>query len=268
MTNAVINSRSYIGDNTQVSFINNLTVSMLEAGFTLSDSYVSSANEGRIFSYIANPNKTYGTMLLRVLFASPTSLTFSGGSSYNKATRSLNDANTSTTTIGLLNPYIFLSINHPEIRGVLTFFNGSVTPNLFIGYLRPLNLPDWWDESLYAWGFKDNSSGAFSTNSMTGSLTTISNLRYSQLSGVYNVSSLYYACRPNPLVGNIRPLTQAILVDTATSILISTFSQDIVMGSASGMQALDVFQVILGIEEYTLIEPGSTVYQRMGLRTL
>lgn len=263
MTTATLTSLSFIGDGTENTFLTNLNTAMTTAGFTTINTTTTGTTQYSTYSYQAS-TATYGTMYLQFAFLSTATSRLYSGSSYTSGTNTFANAtsNSYTTTVSLNNGFIMTSVLHPEVRGVLIFTGGSTTPIMFVGYLRPLVTPSWWSESNFPFAFICAYSSFTSNTLLTISTLVPSAISYTSCSllSISNNTSI------NSNNGNVRALFQAGI--TSNNVFITQFSADVVIGAANSMNALDVFQVTPGVQEYTLLEPGSSSPSKLAVRTI
>lgn len=210
-----------------------------------------------------------------------------GGSSSSLGWPHNNSTDTNIRRRAVLNyifPIKFTAINHPEIRGV--YIQQLEKIPMFIGLIRPANIPQWWNENTkpYAYGSTDSSfllyrgfSGTASPFLMnfvhTGSLTFPGQLwqnwatYYSNTieTGIGGFDGLNDLATPpvNPGDSNRRQLisSPSILFNNENSLpntqsskwLGGQFSNDIVVTNSQGLDFLDKIVISPGVEEYSVI---------------
>ena len=250
MTNAVISLLSS-AQGSQDDFLNSLTVVMQAAGFTLFDSYGSSPNAARVYTCNTGTGKTYSTLIIEARFAGATAFQIRGHSAFNAETHVGLGTAQVVKSINPESAYVFQVCNHPEVRGVnLVKTNGIASA--FVGYLRPL-VPTI-NEDFYPFGFIDRWAG---DNWQSTALQPISSLHPFPTT---ELGLLPYATvNSDPLRGK-RILLPAGIGHSYNSI--AEFSADCMLGASNGMNLLDVFQVIPGVEEYKLFD-GSYLSQQL-----
>jgi len=244
MTNAIITTANSM-PGSQAVFLNSLTTAMQSAGFTLLDSYTASGNEARVYSFVADAAKTFGTLIIEAAFSAATTMNIRGYRTWDAGANT--GTNVSTNAPKAIDPAVshgFHICNHPEVRGVNIIVGGI--PRAFVGYFRPLT-PSY-DEDLYPFAFIE-SGGSTSWQSSTGLKPISSSHPY----GVITLETIdVRMTEPDATRGNKRLLVPAAISRTGDSI--AEFSSDCVLGASNGMSALDVFQVTPGAEEYQLFD--------------
>jgi hypothetical protein len=242
MTNAVISLLSS-AQGSQDNFLNSLTVAMQAAGFTLLDSYGSSPNAARVYSFNTGTGKAYSTLIIEARFAEPTSFQIRGHSAFNTETHvGLGTAQVAKA----INPelaYAFHVCNHPEVRGVNVIKTNGI-PLAFVGYLRPL-VPTI-NEDFYPFGFIDRSQA---DNWQSSTLQPISSLHPFPTADLGLLP--YGTVNSDPLRGKRILLPAGIGYNFNSA---AEFSADCMLGASSNMNLLDVFQVTPGVEEYKLFD--------------
>ena len=123
MPNAVFSASSFLGDGTQLTFINNLNSAMLTAGFTLLDSYT---NTGlyRVWNFNTGGTQTYKDLILEFGFNNTsTGNIFRGYSTWDTSTKTGSNASFSynANISSLSSSFNFYTVSHPEIRGVFIY---------------------------------------------------------------------------------------------------------------------------------------------------
>lgn len=272
MTLATITNYTFTGS-TQTVFFNNFNTAMTTgAGFTLLDSFtVATTNLQRVYSFTDNAS-TFGTAILRVGFSAATTLQLAGFSAWNTATDTGSNSSTNFTKVlsSLSGSYTFRAINHPEIRGV--WIVQGTSPRCFIGYLRPLYKPTWWDESLYPYFFIDNTlSGLFgdaSEASLNTYLSNISSLKHSGFSNANAVAiSKYHLYGININDGGRATATdKPTLYYTGNNIEAGQFSEDLILCGLTNLAISDILQVNPSVEEYYVTELSPLNIQSLAVR--
>ncbi|MFM6249762.1 MAG: hypothetical protein ACKPEQ_11565, partial [Dolichospermum sp.] len=139
MPNAVISIASIQGNGSQETILNAISSAMITAGFSLLKSYTVGNGNFRVWNFNTGGTQTYANLIIEFGFTSnSTAVSFKGYSDFNIDTNAGSNpsANTNTSTaFGLSDSYIFRICNHPEIRGVYIFGQGTV--RMFLGYFRP-----------------------------------------------------------------------------------------------------------------------------------
>jgi len=121
----------------------------------------------------------------------------------------------------------------------------------FLGYLRPVNKPAWWNEnsSLYCFipGTNDFVTwlGAAANNSPYGNATYTSTLGRAQMAS------------PNPITSKRDVVTGVLLYTNSNQGAAGRTSDALVMVSGSGLGIYDIIQVTPNVEEYTLLVPAA-----------
>ena len=246
MSNAVFTTSHFLGDGTQLTFINNLNSAMLTAGFTLLDSYT---NTGlyRVWNCDTGGGFTFSNLILEFGFSSTNvNYTLKGYSNWDTSTKTGSNASSTFTSnsspiSSLSSSFNLYTVSHPEIRGV--FIYETTTPRLFVGYLRPdPSLPGnaWFSQNAAPLAFilsPSNGSLDFSRSSQQGALQSISSLRPHVNLGNVGLTPVGVTTG-NYVTGNMRAMFPANIVTTAGE-LVLFFSSDLVLGGASGLALLD-----------------------------
>lgn len=258
MALATITNYTFTGS-TQAVFISNLDTAMTSgAGFTLLDSFLTSTNLQRVYSYQHNVT-TFGTAILRAGFSAAATLQLAGFSAWNTATDTGSNTSTNfTRAITLTATYTFRAINHPEVRGVW-IISGS-TPLCFIGYLRPANKPTWWSETVAPYFFIDHTlTGTFGHSDSGQPNTFLSNI--SSLKPATFANATLMAISKYALQGlNTFNFNKGVAIDKPTLYSITSameagqFSEDIVLCGIDNLKVADLLQVTAGVEEYYTTE--------------
>jgi len=119
----------------------------------------------------------------------------------------------------------------------------------FLGYLRPINKPIWWNENNYLYCFIPGSNNFITWNgaatSPYGNATYTSNLGRAQMATA------------NPITSKRDVVTGILLYSNSNQGACGRTSDDLVMVSGSGLGFYDIIQVIPGQEEYTVLVPAA-----------
>ena len=260
MPNAVFTTSHFLGDGTQLTFINNLNSAMLTAGFTLLDSYT---NTGlyRVWNCDTGGGFTFSNLILEFGFGNTNhALTLKGYSNWNTSTTTGSNASSpfNTPINSLSSSFNFYTVSHPEIRGV--FIYEANTPRLFVGYLRPdPSLPGnaWFSQNAAPLAYilhPSNSGLDFTRSSQQGTLQSISSLRPHVNLGSVGLTSVSVVTG-NYVTGNTRAMFPANIV-TGAAELVLFFSSDLVLGGASGLTLLDYCMV--GATKYSFFSATAT----------
>lgn len=254
MTNAVITSYNFTGDGTQAGILTQLNTAMIAAGFTLIDSFALTGNEQRVWQFDADPADTqYGKMIVQGGFSATTTMQVRGYSSYNPASDSGLDVNTTATTSGIaLNSNFTLhACNHPEIRGVIMI--EGTTFEKFFGYIRPANKPPLWGSAPY--GFIDSGTTAY----VSTALQTISSLRSITVGTAIGAQGYVNNNVPDIAIWSNRPfITNCLLADTTNTRPIAFFSNDVVSVGSFGVPILGQFFDPVTNATYVLFDQPGT----------
>jgi len=247
MPNAVFSTSSFLGDGTQLTFIDNLNSAMLTAGFTLLDSYT---NTGlyRVWNFNAGGGFTFSNLIIEFGFSNTsTGNTLRGYSSWDTSTKTGSNA-TGVLTLGVVSlssSFNLYTVSHPEIRGV--FIYEANAPRLFVGYLRPdPSLPGnaWFSQNAAPLGFilhPNNFVLDFSRAFQQACLQSISSLRPHVNLASVGLTPISVTTG-NYVAGNTRAMFPANIATTAGE-LVLFFSSDLVLGGASGLTLLDYCMV-------------------------
>ncbi len=119
----------------------------------------------------------------------------------------------------------------------------------FLGYLRPINKPIWWNENNYLYGFIPGANNLIAWNgagnSPYGNATYTSSLGRAQMATA------------NPITSKRDVVTGILLYSNSNQGACGRTSDDLVMVSGSGLGFYDIIQVIPGQEEYTVLVPAA-----------
>ena len=262
MPNAVFTTSHFLGDGTQLTFMNNLNSAMLTAGFTLLDSYT---NTGlyRVWNCDTGGGFTFSNLILEFGFTTSntgTAATFKGYSTFSAENDTGNNAS-GTVNISLTSfssSFNFYIISHPEIRGVFIYEANS--PRLFVGYLRPdVSLPAnaWFSQNSAPLAYimhPSNPNMEFARSLQQPALQSISSLRpHLNLGSVYLTP--IYVVTGNYVTGNTRVMFPANIVTTSGE-PVHSFSSDLVLGGASGLTLFDYCMV--GATKYVFFNTTAT----------
>lgn len=262
MPNAVFSISNFLGDGTQLTFMNNLNSAMLTAGFTLLDSYT---NTGlyRVWSRDTGGGFAFSNLILEFGFSNTgTGNTFRGYSTWDTSTKTgSNASNTLNASIGSLSSSFNLyTVSHPEIRGVFVYETN--TPRLFVGYLRPdPSLPGnaWFSQNAAPLGYilhpQNNQALDFSRVHFNPSLQSISSLRPHVNLGAVGLTSIN-VITGNYVTGNTRVMFPAS-ISTSGAEPVHFFSSDLALGGAAGLNILDYCMV--GNVKYSFFNSYNTL---------
>jgi len=121
----------------------------------------------------------------------------------------------------------------------------------FLGYLRPINKPAWWNENNFLYCFIPATNdfitwhGAAASNSPYGNATYTSSLGRAQMATA------------NPITSKRDVVTGILLYSNSNQGAAGRTSDDLVMVSGSGLGIYDIIQVTPNVEEYTLLVPAA-----------
>ncbi|MFM6247585.1 MAG: hypothetical protein ACKPEQ_00295, partial [Dolichospermum sp.] len=131
MPNAIISTASFQGNGNQENILNAISSAMITAGFSLLKSYTAGDGNFRVWNFNTGGTQTYANLIVEFgfIFNNSSHVSFKGYSNFNIDTNTGSNpsvhANTSNA-FGLSDSYIFRICNHPEIRGVYIFGQGTV----------------------------------------------------------------------------------------------------------------------------------------------
>ncbi|MFM6682655.1 MAG: hypothetical protein ACKPHM_12480, partial [Dolichospermum sp.] len=206
--------------------------------------------------------QTYANLIIEFGFTNnSTAVSFKGYSDFNIDTNAGSNpsANTNTSAFGLSDSYIFRICNHPEIRGVYIFGQGTV--RMFLGYFRPdptISSNNWWNQNNapYAYIPRSNATDfiqrvAFSVNA---TLQPISSLTQGN-TGYVSLGMTEIVSRDgnSNTTARLRPLYPATMSAVVTGGLVEfahIFSPDVAQGGVSGMALGDYCTV--GASQYAV----------------
>ena len=268
MPNAVITTQNFNVNGTQASYLSGIATAMTTAGFDEIDSYTDGGNSFKVFSFDADPAKTYGKMILRVGFNSDTSMNIAGFSSWNAVSHTGTDANALAINknITLSDSVTGYVCNHPEIRGVI--LTRVTNPLCFIGYLRPpAPVNGWWNENQSPLGFIERGN---TTSWSSSALQPISSLSPPAITDILGTATMSNNNRGNSSNNNIRMSGGvAMAVQGSGSFNFLSFSSDLIGSATSGMDTLAKIQIVPGAEEYAIFDGGnSNAADRIAVRVI
>lgn len=269
MPNAAITTVNYAGNGTQAGLLNAISAAMVTAGFTEIKTYNNAGNEARVWSYVADASKTYGTLIIEAAFIDASTLRIRGYSNFDvasvtPATAGLNPSEENKSLTSLSSNFVFWVCNHPEVRGLILV--EGVTNYAFIGYFRPATFEDW-DENSFPKAFIGN---GFLASWDTSALQCISSLIPTGTTSTTLKLQASENARSHPRSGR-RKLSVAGISAVAGGqrFIEAEFSSDVTAAASSGMQILDKLQVQVGIEEYMLFDGStSTSAPRLAVRVI
>lgn len=252
---------TFLNSNSSVStFLAAVNTAMLNAGFTLIDSYVSSPNTYRVYN-VSHGSNTYDTSIIEVRV---NDLTFPSGlfslsySNWNATTNTGTNSSGSFTGFGidLSFSYEFRAINHPEFRIVSVFGNSNHLG--YLGILRPSNIPSWIDTNTVVYGFTPFSN----------TLSSISQSALVNLSSLFSLPSGNNFTIPhnrgitaaNTENSNKRYLLKSPFISYGAAYIIGQFSSDLALVSAAGNARHSVYSDSVTGNVYTGIEDPAQNY--------
>jgi hypothetical protein len=282
MTLADIIQSQQGGDSTQATFMNALSVAMVNAGFNAPTILSTSPTLSYIWQYDTDTGDTYQNLIIGAGFTAANTFETFGYASFSGTAGTNQSTTVPSMTLTLTDNFNFYAINHPEIRGVVVSQAGVEVA--FVGYLRPLTTPSFWNENQYPFAFIPKAMNPFwfglcqgNLNSTIAGLQPISSLRPTGITSGQFVGGFTNAA-PNPANANSRNTRVTAIVDangqgasTFSSVVpsffdICDFSPDVQAGSSYGMIFLDY--ITNGSESYTFIDGNaSQTFSRIFVRT-
>lgn len=158
---------------------------------------------------------------------------------------------TDTTTFpyNYTNPIFFKAINHPEFRGV--FIQQASRGTIFVGYIRPENLPTWWNENSYAYCFHSPNSDFLNFRSFSGVFSPYSGTNQQTSYRIGNLS----LGSGNAANSSKRDVVSApLLLDNQTQVgILGRFSNDVILTNYTTLTQFDKLIVTAGVEEYLIL---------------
>lgn len=239
---------------TVVQLADAIKAAMTNAGFSaIFDEYTSGTDRFLVYQLVFDTGKTYGTVYLVIKINASFAVTQRLYTSWNKNTRVGDNAGTETTTSGatLVNnaQVEFVGFSRsPEFR-IVALFQGTVS--IFLGYIRPENKPNWWDENVYPYAFIPVSNSNFTTWYGTA-LTPYSGGAGTggRLQAHLNVAQFG---TQNPVTGRRDILSNILFYSSANEGIAGRSSADLVQVAATNLLKKDIIQVNPGTEEYYLL---------------
>jgi len=270
------------GDSTQATFMSALSVAMVSAGFNAPTILSASPTLSYIWQYDTDTGDTYQNLIIGAGFTAANTFEVFGYATFSGAAGTNQSTTVPSMTLTLTDNFNFYAINHPEIRGVVIAQAGVEVA--FVGYLRPLTTPSFWNENQYPFAFIPRAMNPFwfalcqgGLSSTVAGLQTISSLRPTGITSGQFVGGFVNSVA-NPANANSRSTRVAAIVDangngastfppTAANFFdICDFSPDVQAGSSYGMTFLDY--VTNGSESYTFIDGNtSQTFSRVFIRT-
>jgi len=255
--------------NTQASIIADIQQGMTDLGYsTTYDQDLASTTQFLVYEIVFNASSK-GKIYLIYYVGSTLVVNSKIADNWNISThssdataRNLQTAYTfsSTTTIQ------YITISASELK--LLIMIGSSTQ--ILGWFRPANKPDWWDENKWSYGFIpfDNALNRFLGSKGSGSPYGTQGQDYYPLNFVINQNSLSSSFQDirlayaNPVTG-IRDFIAGCLLYSPFSSgggygIAGKCSNDLIQASAVGTARMDRLVVNLGSEEYLLIGSGNS----------
>jgi len=282
MTLAAIAQSQQAGDGTQNTFMNALSAAMIAAGFSLITTLSASPTLSYIWQCDTETGDTYQNLIIGAGFTAASNFQAFGYATFSGTTGTNQSSTVPSMSLVLTDNFNFYAINHPEIRGVVISQAGTVVA--FVGYLRPLTTPSFWNENEYPFAFIPRAMNPFwfglcqgNLNSTIAGLQPISSLRPTGITTGQFVGGFTNAA-PNPANANSRNTRVTAIVDangqgasTLSSLVpsffdICDFSPDVQAGSSYGMIFLDY--ITNGSESYTFVDGNtSQSFSRVFIRT-
>lgn len=244
---------------TQASFAAAITSIVEGLGGSPYDSWTTS-NQNLVFQFVEDSNTKGDLYLYFAINGSANQVYYSIYDSWNKT----NHSGTNGATALLIGPtsstvITFNIINHPELKG---FFYGQVSNSYngtFVGFLRPANIPSWYNETSWMYAFMPTSNAANNLNSWQCS----SSNGFGVSTGFYfmlpSSGSFSYANSNN---NNLLALNQSLLLCQPTSGGTQSgeagiTSSDFAFAACSNKNQFDILSYNNGAEEFLVLNAGS-----------
>lgn len=242
---------------TQANFMAAIVAAMTDAGFpSIFDSFSSGGTEFRIWELNFNAS-TFGKAYLQVSLTAGLAVQSRLFTAFNAATDTGTNGGTQATAVTFttgtsISFSAFKPTTGSEFRQVLIQQGSTVAA---IAYVRPANIPSWWDENSHLYCFLPTTP---SWATMATAATAASPYGSATLSTSVGDSSLTNAA-PN----GKRDVLAGFFINSGTSSpnansgKAGKTSDEIGIGACSGLTILSIIQVIAGVEEYYVLSPGA-----------
>lgn len=261
MPNANLIQTVYPSTQTQAGTASAIVTAMQNAGFgSPIDTFVASSENHNVFQLVFDNSKSKGTCFIDVWVTS-NRIRWAMYDSWNTATKTGSNGSAMqeiAPNFSSGNQIVFTACNHPEIKMINVFQQGSMNAN--IGVLRPASKRSWWDENQWLYAFISSSTNNFNSwlpcnlNPM-GVTSSISN------PCAFMTSAAFANANTNDL--NKRDTVNGLVLcfPTAAGMLagsVGRTSDDLALGCCGALNMFDIFQVTPGVEEYTMLSSGGT----------
>ncbi|MFM6145155.1 MAG: hypothetical protein ACKPDM_05735, partial [Dolichospermum sp.] len=275
--NAIISTASFQGNGNQENILNAISSAMITAGFSLLKSYTAGNGNFRVWNFNSG-TQTYANLIIEFGFTNnSTAVSFKGYSDFNIDTNTGSNpsANTNTSAFGLSDSYIFRICNHPEIRGVYIFGQGTV--RMFLGYFRPdptVSSNNWWNQNNAPYAYIPRSNATDFSQRFFGSafatLQPISSLTQGNTASVnLGMTEIGSHSGNSNTPGRLRalyPATMSAFIPGTNLIEFAhIFSPDVVQGGVSGMALGDYCTV--GANQYAVWSADTSNNAKLLIRT-
>ncbi|QSJ17694.1 hypothetical protein JYQ62_02105 [Nostoc sp. UHCC 0702] len=261
MANANLIQTIYPATQTQAGTASAIVTAMQNAGFgSPIDTFVVNSENHNVFQLVFDNSKSKGTAYIDVWVAGGPRIRWVMYDSWNTTTKTGSNGSAFQEVFPLFysNQIVFTACNHPEIKMVNIFQQGSVNTNIAV--IRPTNKPSWWDENQWLYAFVSTNSVSFNSwmpsnlNPMgvTSNITNICTFMTSPAFVNANTNNLNKRDTVNGLI---------LCFPTAAGMLagsVGRTSDDLALGCCGALNMFDVFQVTPGQEEYTMLSSGGT----------
>ncbi|MFM6269228.1 MAG: hypothetical protein ACKPFA_22425, partial [Dolichospermum sp.] len=274
---AIISTASFQGNGNQENILNAISSAMITAGFSLLKSYTAGNGNFRVWNFNSG-TQTYANLIIEFGFTNnSTAVSFKGYSDFNIDTNTGSNpsANTNTSAFGLSDSYIFRICNHPEIRGVYIFGQGTV--RMFLGYFRPdptVSSNNWWNQNNapYAYIPRNNATDFIQriNFNIPATLQPISSLTQGNTASVsLGITEIVSQSGNSNTPGRLRalyPATMSAFIPGTNLIEFAhIFSPDVVQGGVSGMALGDYCTV--GANQYAVWSVDTSNNAKLLIRT-
>lgn len=274
MANATITTSSSIAPGTVANLANAFSTALQNAGFTEVGAASSSGDEFRYLEYEYDVGVTYGKFVVEIgVFDNGAAAHYlqvragsdiTGGTTLNNPSTSIKQPNQDNNANAWLGQtFTFTEIVHPECRGVICYqTSGFAIAALFF---RPATTPTWADENAYPLAFVKRD--LLETTHTYGAQSSLrpGGTSDAMLINTGNCSGL--GANPSDLSRRLVLSESVISNNNGAGSLnsVAAFSSDIAAIASDGMTFLDT--ITSGLNEWTLIEAGSSTELRIAVRT-
>lgn len=236
---------------TQTALVDACKPKFSEIGYTLLDDYISGTDRFLVYSYQFDATKTQGTVFFRFKFTTALAVTQQIGTAYNAATKVLSNPGTESfgnTFLSNTNLDLITYSNGNQYRLIFLGQGTGTIYTLLLGFIRPDNQPEWWNENLSPYCLVSrNTDPHFGTLYPTGLLPFAGANSYTSLP----IGALLNA---NPLNSKRDILNKIPITITGNNGIAGFLPDDICAFAGNGASKLDTL-IISPTEKYEVLYP-------------